>query len=127
MTTLTFTVINVIRQGLDLTVWANAESPVATGDADSANIEHIRGAGVSFVVGDLADPSDWKVGATFTADLSAPLAAPAPDATTPTNGAGQVPTLEHPEPTTVAAPAGSTTEEVIPDPNYPHGGSSPVI
>lgn len=127
MGTLTFTVLNIVRQGSDLSVWAAAESPVSTGEHDAADGQHIRNAQISFVVGDVEDPSDYVTGATFTAELAEPLAAPPVDAG-PTNanettGVTADPAAE----TTEAAPAGSTTEAVVPDPNYPHGGSTPVI
>lgn len=127
MTTLTFTVTQIVRQGSDLTVWANAESPVLTGDGGEGPSEHLRGASLSMVLGNVVDPSPYVVGATFTADFAQPVTAPPADLISTPGGPS---TSESPEqPATPGVPPSIDTPSSTPpaDPNYPHGGSTPVI
>jgi hypothetical protein len=127
MTKLTYTISSIVRQGSNLTVFANAASPVPTGDTSAEEGQHIRDGQMSFVVGNVIDPSPYVVGGTFTTDYAEPVSAPPADP-------GATPTPAEPEPAAVtasdatAAPGeASDSAGTETDPNYPHGGSTPVI
>jgi len=81
MTTLSFTINNIVRQGDVLTVFAQAASAVPHDSDGEPGSQHVNNAQTSFEIINPVDPTPFIVGASFTLELADVVAAP------PTDGA----------------------------------------